>query len=361
MMRSGSSLPSLSFAFLPVLSLLISGFLHADKPANLPLRDDFDSKLTLNWETVRPDPTHMSLESHPGKLTITTQYGSIHQAQTTAKNLFFVDVPEGLEDFVVTTCVEHFLPEMIWQQAGLMFYNDDDNYIKWVRDYTNRGYPVLNVNWEIAQQNKGAFAPIEVSKERFWLRAIKRGNVYQCLASLDGESWTTYFAIPWGDGNVKKVGLVAKNGPREGDMEAQFDFFEIRKPTDSELADPVFEVRRALLGKWKAVERHVNGKPVTKGPETVLIADPGTLTLREKRALVVSYTIDPTTTPKRITLIPRAHGIGPLLNGIYSLEGDTLTICLNPQLNGESPKTLEPKEGDGFLFLKLKRDDSSAD
>lgn len=339
-----------------IVCALVPASVQAEKPDELLLRDEFDSKFTLDWETIRPDPTHMSLETHPGKLTITTQYGSIHRGQTTAKNLLFLDVPEELDDFVATTCVEDFLPEKIWQQAGMMFYDDDDNYIKWVRDFTGRGDPVLNVNWEIDQENKGVNAPVEISKEKFWLRTIKRGDLYQCLASEDGETWTTYFVMPWGDGTPKKVGLVAKNGPREGDMEAQFDFFELRKPTEAELADPVFDIRRALVGKWKAVERQVSGKLITKGPSTLLIGEPGKLTLREKRSLVVSYAIDPTASPCRITLIPLAHGMGQLLNGVCSLNGDTFTLCLNPKINGDPPKKLEAKEGDGFLFLKLKRE-----
>ena len=349
-------------ALFPIVSLVIfvtPASSRAESPDDGVLRDDFDSKFTLNWETIRPDPTHMSLESHPGKLTITTQYGSIHQAQTTAKNLQFIKVPEELQDFVATTCVEDFMPETIWQQAGMMFYDDDDNYLKWVRDFTGRGHPVLNVNWEIAQDNKGVNAPIEVPKERFWLRVIKRGNIYQCLASLDGKTWTTYAAMPWGDGSPKKVGLVAKNGPREGDLEAQFDFFELRKPTDAELADPVFKARRALLGTWKAVERTVDGKTVTKGPETVVTIVPGTLTLQEKRKLVTSFIVDPAASPNRMTLVSRAHGVGKLLNGAYALDDDTLTFCLNPKINGEAPTTLEPKEGDGMLLLKLQRQTES--
>ena len=347
-----------SVLVLAVLAVLVPTSIRAAAPDELPLRDEFDSKLTLDWETIRPDPTHMSLESHPGKLTITTQFGSIHRAQATAKNLLFINVPEGLEDFVVTTCVEDFLPETIWQQAGLMFYNDDDNFIKWVRDFTGRGFPVLNVNWEIAQnENKGMHAPVEVSKERFWLRVIKRGNIFQCMASEDGESWTTYFAKPWGDGSLNKVGLVAKNGPRQGDLEAQFDFFELRKPTKAELADPVYELRQSLLGKWKAVERKVDGKPVTEGPNTTLTVTPGTLKLTEQRSLATSYTVDLKATPNRITLIPRAHGVGQLLNGVFSLDDDTLTLCLNPKINAKPPERLETKEGDGYLFLKLERED----
>ncbi len=353
-MRSCSLRQTVLLATLTALAILVPGSSGAEEPGGLPLRDEFDSKLTLDWETIRHDPTHLSLKTHPGKLTITTQYGSIHGTQTTAKNLFFVDVPEGLDDFVVTTQIENFLPETEWQQAGLLFYNDDDHYLKWVRDY-NQGSPDINAFWENGVEPQGAKSTVEVSKERFWLRVIKRGNLYQCAASLDGKTFTTYGVIPWADGSPKKVGLVAKNGPREGDKEAQFDFFELRNLTDAERDDPVFEMRRALLGKWKVVGKMVNGKTLTEGPAAVLVATPGTLRLQEKGSLVVSYTVDPTATPNRITLIPRQHGVGHLLNGVFSLDGDTLTLCLNPKPNGPAPDALESAEGDGHLFLRLER------
>lgn len=110
-MRSGFMLLNISLAVVWATLVLVPNSSLAEKPADLLLRDDFDSKLSLDWETIRPDPSHFSLKTHSGKLTITTQYGSIHQAQTTAKNLLFIDIPEGVNDFVVTTCIEDFIPE----------------------------------------------------------------------------------------------------------------------------------------------------------------------------------------------------------------------------------------------------------
>ncbi|HUT92968.1 MAG TPA: TIGR03067 domain-containing protein [Thermoguttaceae bacterium] len=354
-MRSGFLLFNISLAVASAALILVPGSSRAETPGDLPLRDEFDSKLTLDWETIRPDPTHMSLETHPGKLTITTQYGSFHGSQTSAKNLLLIDVPQGMDDFVITTCIEDFLPETDWQQAGLLVYDGDDDHLKWVRDHHGLGFPVLNAVTELKQERYASVCPAEVSKERFWLRVTKRGDQYQCAASVDGKNFITYCVLPWPNRSPKRVGLVAKNGPREGDKEAQFDFFELRNLTDAERKDPVYEMRRALLGKWKAVDRQFNGKALTKGPATLLIAKPGTLILQEKSSLVVSYTVDPTTTPNGITLIPRQHGVGQLLNGVFSLDGDTLTLCLNPKLNGQAPDSLESVEGDGHMFLRLER------
>ena len=63
--------------------------------------DGFEGKLALNWEPVRHDPTHVSLVKHPGKLTITTQRGTIHGNEkadvlsggTPAKNLYLIRNP----------------------------------------------------------------------------------------------------------------------------------------------------------------------------------------------------------------------------------------------------------------------------
>ncbi len=354
-MRSDLFRLSISLAVILAMLIFAAGPSRAESPGDLPLRDGFDSKLTLDWETIRPDPSHMSLETHPGKLTITTQYGSFHGAQTSAKNLFLIDVPKGVDDFVITTCIEGFLPETDWQQAGLLIYEGDDDHLKWVRDHHGLGFPVLNAVTELKQERQASTCPAEISQERFWLRVIKRGDHYQCSASNDGKEFITYCILPWPNRSSKRVGLVAKNGPREGDKEAQFDFFELRNLTAAERDDPVFEMRRALLGKWKVVGKMVNGKTLTEGPAALLVATPGTLRLQEKGALLVSYTVDPTTTPNRITLIPRQHGVDHLLNGVFSLDGDTLTLCLNPKPNGPAPDSLESVEGDGCMLLKFQR------
>lgn len=327
----------------------------AATPDGLPLRDDFDSKLTLDWKTIRPDPTHLSLKTHPGKLTITTQYGLINGSANSAKNLFLTEIPKGLDEFVVTTCIEGFLPETHWQQAGLLFYDDDDHYVKWVRDFTNVGYPVLNAFTESLPKKTITRCAVEIGKVPFWLRVIKRGTQYQCMASLDGKSFTTYAVIPWETGTTKKVGLVAKNGPTHPEMEAQFDFFEVRELTEAERNDPAYTVRRNLQGEWTAGEQYVSGKALTDSPGAKVAFTPGTMTFDGAEKLSVSFVVDPAATPNRITLIPRKRGVGPLLHGIYSLDGDTLELCINLAINGAPPRAFETKDGDGCMLLKLQR------
>ncbi|HZY90491.1 MAG TPA: DUF1349 domain-containing protein [Gemmataceae bacterium] len=202
--------------------------------------EGFDGKLGLNWRPVRPDPTHVSLTKHPGKLTITTQRGTIHgdekaAGEPSAKNLFLLDNPLAKEAaFVMTTSVSSFTPAVAYQQAALLCYDDDDNYLKWSYEF----------NWDkgegqrfICVRETGAkpdhFPTEGVSDlKRVWLRLTKRGTTYEYASSTDGKSFTTHGRTEWGDGAPKKLGILAKNGGPAGvpEVDACFDFFELRSP-----------------------------------------------------------------------------------------------------------------------------------
>jgi RNA polymerase sigma factor (sigma-70 family) len=277
--------------------------------------DGFDGQLGLNWQAVRPDSSHVSLTRHPGRLTITTQRGSIHgpsllaldvdngskrdrtaaelllekqegqkqlreaelrrleldlekqtrqlQGQkyrmrlladraddTATKNLYLIDNPLAAgADFTVTTCVANFDPRKQYQQAGLILYTDDDHYMKWtyecndrwLPDYVGKGGQIGEIGatgrpfFVLVGETAGSpthhiAAPAEPKLPRVWLRVTKRGNVYDCYTSTDGERFTRRGSAEWGKGGPKRLGLIAQNGGEAGvpEIEAQFEFFELR-------------------------------------------------------------------------------------------------------------------------------------
>jgi regulation of enolase protein 1 (concanavalin A-like superfamily) len=202
--------------------------------------EGFDGELRLNWKPVRPDPTHVSLTKHRGKLTITTQRGTIHgdekaAGEPSAKNLFLIDNPLSKDaDFVMTTCISSFTPAVSYQQAGLLCYDDDDNYAKFTYEYDwskGEGQRLILV---LETAAKPEHFPAEATSDlkRVWLRLTKRGKSYEYATSTDGKSFTAHGAQEWGDGAPKKLGLVAKNGGPDGvpEVDACFDFFELRSP-----------------------------------------------------------------------------------------------------------------------------------
>ena len=332
------------------------------------IRDDFQGKFTLEWTPVRPDPTHVSLEKHPGNLTITSQRGTIHRNEridalsqgTQAKNLYFIPnpAPKG-GDFVLTTRIVSFEPRTSWQQAGLMVYNDDDNYLKCDLEYS-RGKPSGMVPVFLRETDqKSDFMSVVFKKDchTYWLRVIKRGKMYEYAYSADGENYTIVAERRWGDGAPKSVGIFAKNGgnPLAGDTDAQFDFFEVRALTDAEKTQPEYIERQKLRGAWDVVACEVSGKAIGDSALSEFAFDENEISVQEKdKSLKAEYTLDVSKSPKQMALTGLFSQPGQPVPAAYLLTDETLKICLDPKTR-VVPEELATEEGDGRVLITLHR------
>ena len=202
----------------------------AKKEGKVLARDDFDGEFTLDWQILNADPTHFSLTKNPGTLTITTQDGGFHGSATNYKNLFLIDCPARPgEDFQITTRISSFKPVASWNQAGLVCWQDEDNYLKWVYERAPNDSVFTLLSETAAQSSRQVFnAPPEL--DSLWLRVNKHRNFYTVSTSLDGQSFVSRQTRAWGDGTVQRIGLVAKNGSNTAapEVDAAFGFFVVR-------------------------------------------------------------------------------------------------------------------------------------
>jgi regulation of enolase protein 1 (concanavalin A-like superfamily) len=192
---------------------------------------------------VQEDNNHhakrASLTKNKGKLTITTQQGSIHADQdkgkaVKAKNIYLIDNPLAADqDFEVTLCLSGFTPKQSYQQAALICYDDDDNYIKWSYEY----------NWQkgsgtglILVRETGAKVEHDRAEtpkgKKLWLRLTRRGGDYEYSSSGDGKKFTVHGEKAWGTKGPARIGLLAKNGGVAGvpEVDVCFELFELRSP-----------------------------------------------------------------------------------------------------------------------------------
>ncbi len=192
--------------------------------------DDFDGKLTLKWDILNADLSNFSLTNKPGALTITTQDGHFKEANRNYKNLFLTDTPAPeSQDFQITTCLSDFRPLEAYNQAGLICWDDEDNYLEWVYQLMRRRGLNFNAGVEGSGPTKYTYIPAEGPYDKLWLRITKRGTSYECSSSLDGKSFTVHAVENWGDGSPKQIGLFAINGSLTHPpcVDASFEFFKV--------------------------------------------------------------------------------------------------------------------------------------
>ena len=354
-----ATFPAMLCAVLTLLPCLSNGAEPVVEADTGTLVDEFDGELSLDWTQIRPDESHQSLAKSPGKLTITTQYGSIHRTgREPAKNLFLIGIPEcDKTGFVVTTVLDAFEPRTPYNQAGLLIYRDDDNYLKFVCEFSSAGFPILNAILEQDGQSVITNFAVPFDLDRLWLRVTKRGDTYECASSSDGEHFVSYADLAWDD-TPSQVGILAKNGSqqRAAEVEAHFDSFELRPLTEKEKDSPVPKERLALLGAWAVDSAERGGKPMTVSAVTNVVFEPGRLTLQEKtRSMRAACAINPLSSPKTLMACVRSGTTLTRLNWIYQLDGDKLTLCMILKPDADAPDSFETKEGDGLMLLKLHR------
>jgi uncharacterized protein (TIGR03067 family) len=116
-----------------------------------------------------------------------------------------------------------------------------------------------------------------------------------------------------------------------------------------------------IIGQWvgeKAVAGGMN-LPVPDGGIIFTFAPDGLLTVTQGgrgKPDAGSYTVDPKKNPAEIDLVPAADKKEAVLQGIYKLDGDTLTLCFRRGAPGaERPKAFESPAGSDVIVMTLKR------
>jgi regulation of enolase protein 1 (concanavalin A-like superfamily) len=245
-MTRAKTLCTLVALFAPLI-LLASASRALDTPdpepgTNFSFRavEPFKGKFRLNWKPVRPDAKYVSLTKNKGKLTITTQRGTIHadeqaRKEPQAKNIYLIDNPLADDaGFVLTTCISGFTPRQSYQQAALICYDDDDNYVKFSYEFNweknaGQSFCLVRETKAVSQQNRhDALAGIK----KLWLRLTRRKDRYEYATSTDGRRFEVHGEQAWGTKAPAKVGILAKNGGPAGvpEVDVCFELFEMRSP-----------------------------------------------------------------------------------------------------------------------------------
>ena len=192
--------------------------------------DDFDGALATDWSWIDEDPSHWNLTEMPGMLRIVTQGESLYRAGK-PRNLLLRDAPAS--DFEILTKVT-FDPQDNFQQAAILIYQDEDNFVLLNRGFCDvgdcPGSAVFLDNMVNGKLDLANHPQTAVSSQTTWLRLRKEGMQYIAFHSADGQTWEELGRVE-NPLTPSKVGLSANNAnadPSVPQIPADFDFFTVQ-------------------------------------------------------------------------------------------------------------------------------------
>ncbi|MDD9206390.1 PKD domain-containing protein, partial [Georgenia sp. 10Sc9-8] len=208
--------------------------------------DEFDGTVLdgCRWDVVRPDPEYLRVVD--GQLEIDTTPGDIYGGDNGTPNNFVLQDLDG--DWTVETVVDASALNQQYQQAGLIAYVDDDNYVKLDVLATNAASSAVVRGLEIRSEIDGTVQnpqPSEgnVAEDVWHLRLVKEGDTFTGYYSADGTDWTAFESLTnaavAADG---RVGLYALGAAADDIATASFDYFRVLDEEPEDTTAPVVEV-----------------------------------------------------------------------------------------------------------------------
>lgn len=203
------------------------------------LSDEFnEGELPEQWSWIREPTTGVTVTATSIQMQV--QAADLYQDNNSA-SVLVEDAPDG--DFVVETRVRLNVPPSgccnNFQQAGLMVYGDDDNYVRlahvsiWETRQTEFGKEYLS------EERGPRFGSTLVGPPALWtyLRIVKQTNritdeeVYTPYTSRDGMTWIRGGAWTHQLGTDVQIGLFAmgRQAADQQPYEAEFDYVRVNQ------------------------------------------------------------------------------------------------------------------------------------
>lgn len=234
-----------------------------DDTALPPSPDDTFEGTALDpcrWTVVNEDTSLYRVLS--GNLEIDTTATDFYgDSATTVPNIVLQPAPAG--DWTMETKVDASTFDRQYQNAGLIVYTDEANYLKWDIVATNSAGSTIARNLELRSEignvvqnpQPNGTAP---ASGVVYLRLTKTGSTYGAAYSSDGVTWTTLATsgTPVAITNAAladaRIGLYALGNTAQGAVNrtAKFDYFEVTVSEDLSVSATTSPVAPDGTNSW---------------------------------------------------------------------------------------------------------------
>ncbi len=201
--------------------LLASLLLAAAAGGKVLFEDGFDGELQPAWKWIRVDADEWQIRD--SQLRVRSQSGRIWGGND-AKNILLFQ-PSNTENVEARVNVAH-APREKWEQAGLLWYVDDDNFVKLISEQIDgKMYAV------IAREQGGrgqVFGKVEAPSPDMQLRLVVRsGRVTGQWRIRKTDDWSDSGSCDFEAAGEPKFGLFTQNGSPDQVRWVRFDSFAV--------------------------------------------------------------------------------------------------------------------------------------
>ncbi len=220
------------------------------------ISDEFkNNKPESQWEWIRENPESWSLTQKSGMLVIKGDTGDVTESNNNAQNILLQSANTDWTIESKMICTNR--PSGMSQNAGIIAWQDDDNFVKLVYKASFNPYGSGGNTEEqpgsvelIAESSGGQKSSVQISMEgiitddnTLVFKLVKKGSTYTAMCSVDGKN---YKIVGTADIVLKdiKAGVIACEGvipemmaqffrnrqqtQQQKPFEAAFDYFRIK-------------------------------------------------------------------------------------------------------------------------------------
>ena len=195
----------------------------AEKDPPVLFEDAFEEGLAAGWSWVREDKNDWRVAD--GSLQVRATPGNLWEGQNTARNLLLREPPKDVKAFTAEVTVAH-TPIAFGEQAGLLWYRDDDNYVKLVKEFYD------GKTWVVfaAERNgKAEYREADCRAEwvTFRLTVAAADQVTAAFRAVGGTDWKLVGEFTFPAKGDTRIGLTAHHAPAGSERRAHFRDFRI--------------------------------------------------------------------------------------------------------------------------------------
>lgn len=178
------------------------GALEKEEPL---FADPFTDKLKDGWTWVREDPKGWRLDK--GTLVIRTSVGGLWMKDNNGRNILLRTPPKVKSGKLAVEVLVDIEPTNQYENAGLIWYYDDDNYVIMVKEKIDKEILVQIVQEQNGKPKAGFHKKFE--GKSVWVRMEVEGDkITGRYRETPKEDWVTVGQCMLPKGGEPKVGLT---------------------------------------------------------------------------------------------------------------------------------------------------------